>query len=53
MDADSLLEQFTISNPCPMSWDDMDGDSRTRFCTACAKHVHDLSAVTAESDGAS
>ena len=48
MDADSLLEQFTISNPCPMNWDDMDGDACSRYCTVCGKHVHDLTAVTAK-----
>jgi hypothetical protein len=48
MDADRILEQFTIPDPCPMNWDDMDGDARTRYCTACGEHVHDLTAVTAE-----
>ena len=48
MDADSLLNQYTIPDPCPMDWDDMDGDDRSRYCTACGKHVHDLTTVTTE-----
>jgi hypothetical protein len=28
MDADSLLKQYAIPDPCPMKWDDMDGDPR-------------------------
>ncbi len=48
MDADSLLNQYTIPDPCPMNWADMDGDARSRYCTACGKHVHDFTAVTAE-----
>jgi hypothetical protein len=48
MDADSLLKDYAIPDPCPMKWDDMDGDNRSRYCTACGKHVHDLTAVTPE-----
>ncbi len=48
MDADSLLKDYTIPDPCPMNWDGMDGDNRSRYCTACGKHVHDLTAVTPE-----
>jgi hypothetical protein len=48
MDADSLLKEYTIPDPCPMNWDDMDGDNGSRYCTACGKHVHDLTAVTPE-----
>ncbi len=48
MDADCLLKQYTIPDPCPMKWDDMDGDDNSRYCTACGKHVHDLTAVSPE-----
>jgi hypothetical protein len=48
MDADSLLKDYAIPDPCPMNWDAMDGDNRSRYCTACGKHVHDLTAVTPE-----
>jgi len=40
------LERISIKTPCPKSWDEMQGDARTRFCTACSLHVHNLSALT-------
>jgi hypothetical protein len=48
MDADEVLSQFTIPTPCPMDWDRMPGDDRTRFCEACGKHVYNLSAMRPE-----
>ena len=38
------LEQVHIPEPCSADWSTMAGDERTRFCEACGKHVHDLSA---------
>ncbi|MEQ1506167.1 MAG: hypothetical protein ABMB14_28300, partial [Myxococcota bacterium] len=38
--------QIPIAEPCHADWDAMTGDARRRFCGACTKHVHDLSAVT-------
>jgi hypothetical protein len=38
------LEQVHIPEPCHADWSAMVGDERTRFCDACGKHVHDLSA---------
>ena len=35
-----------IPEPCHADWQEMDGDSERRFCDACSKHVHDLSAMT-------
>jgi hypothetical protein len=37
-----------IPAPCPMDWASMRGDDRRRFCDACSRHVHDLSACTRE-----
>jgi hypothetical protein len=31
-----------------MDWASMSGDQRQRFCDACGRHVHDLSACTRE-----
>ncbi len=45
MDANEILAGFTIPAPCPMDWDRMPGDDRRRFCEACGKHVHDLTAM--------
>jgi hypothetical protein len=42
MDANELLTQITIPEPCSMDWETMRGDERTRHCEACGKHVHDL-----------
>ena len=39
------LEQLRIESPCPASWDAMAGNDRVRFCQACQKQVHDLSAM--------
>lgn len=46
MDANVLLTQFTIPTPCPMDWNHMTGDERTRFCERCGKHVYNLSAMS-------
>lgn len=36
-----------IEHPCPMSWSDMSGDSKRRFCDHCQLHVHNLSEMSA------
>ncbi|WAS98185.1 hypothetical protein [Nannocystis punicea] len=35
-----------IKSPCHESWDAMHGDDERRFCDVCAKHVHNLSAMS-------
>jgi hypothetical protein len=51
MDSSHILNEITISTPCPMDWNQMSGDDRMRFCTACGKHVHDFAKMTsAEAD---
>lgn len=39
------LNRLAIASPCQESWKAMSGDERTRFCSRCQKHVHDLSAL--------
>jgi len=46
MDADAVLSQLTIPNPCPMDWDRMSGDDRVRYCAGCGKHVYNLTAMS-------
>jgi hypothetical protein len=47
MGADSQLSRYTIPSPCAMNWDEMNGDAPERFCAACGKQVHDLTAMSA------
>ncbi len=42
----SVLDTITIDTPCTVPWEGMQGDDRTRFCTKCSKHVHDISEMT-------
>jgi hypothetical protein len=42
------LNALRIASPCLMSWEEMEGDERVRFCGACRLHVYDLSAMDAE-----
>lgn len=41
-----LLDQVQAASPCPMRWDEMQGDNRTRHCGKCSKNVYNLSAMT-------
>lgn len=40
------LDAITIPIACPVSWDSMRGDHRTRFCGECKQNVHDVSELT-------
>ena len=35
-----------ILNPCPMKWDDLEGDGALRGCEKCHKNVVDLTGLT-------
>ena len=35
-----------IDSPCSADWSTMTREGQKRFCDACKKHVHDLSAMT-------
>ena len=41
-----VLDSITIPTHCPVSWDEMQGDDRTRHCTKCNESVHDVSELT-------
>src|SRR5262245_18292738 len=40
------LDSITIPVACPVPWDEMRGDNRTRFCDKCSQNVHDVSELT-------
>ena len=40
------LDAISIPVPCPVGWDAMHGDDRTRFCGQCKQNVHDVSELT-------
>ncbi|MGZ3423652.1 MAG: hypothetical protein ACXWUG_30110 [Polyangiales bacterium] len=40
------MRLLPIAKPCNAPFAAMTGDDKTRFCTECGKHVHDLSART-------
>src|SRR5947208_3438876 len=40
------LNSITIPVTCPVPWDTMRGDHRTRFCDQCSQNVHDVSELT-------
>ena len=40
------LDAVTIPLSCPVPWDAMHGDHRTRFCDQCSQNVHDVSELT-------
>lgn len=42
-----LLASVRIASPCSMRWEDMMGNERTRFCSECSLHVHNISEMTA------
>ena len=43
-----VLNSVRIASPCPVLWQDMEGDDRVRLCGQCDCRVYNLSAVTAE-----
>lgn len=42
----NLLDHVSIASPCPASWDQMQGDDRSRFCKSCQLTVYNLSNMT-------
>ncbi len=46
MDDNSPLDNLTLSFPCPVSWDSMEGDERERLCKQCSKKVFNISDLT-------
>ena len=43
-----LLASLRVASPCHVSWDDMTGDDRVRFCTSCNLNVYDFGAMTSD-----
>lgn len=37
------LDEVSIAAPCPVSWAEMDGDERKRFCSLCSLQVYNIS----------
>lgn len=48
MDRYTALKSLHVAAPCSASWEDMEGDDKKRFCSQCALHVHNVSAMTAD-----
>ena len=40
------LDSISVKTPCNESWDEMSGNDEVRFCSHCAKSVHNLSAMS-------
>lgn len=40
------LEAIQVASPCDVSWDEMKGSDRVRFCGQCQKNVYNLSAMS-------
>ncbi len=40
------LDAISVASPCPVAWDDMNGDGRVRFCSKCEQRVYNLSEMT-------
>lgn len=48
MKKESALNNLLISYPCPIDWDNMDGNERKRFCSQCSLNVYNISDMTEE-----
>src|SRR6476661_9732339 len=46
MSKKSIIDSVRVGSPCGESWEKMEGNERIRFCSHCAKSVHDLSQMT-------
>jgi hypothetical protein len=44
----AALDSISIPSHCPVSWEEMEGNDHSRFCTNCQHHVHDVSELTTE-----
>ena len=40
------IDRLRIATPCPVSWEQMTGDDRVRFCDHCSLHVYNISALS-------
>ena len=46
MKASANIDHVRIATPCPISWEQMTGDNRVRFCDHCQLNVYNLSALS-------
>jgi len=42
----NFLDSIDVKSPCNESWEEMTGNDEVRFCSHCAKNVHNISAMT-------
>jgi hypothetical protein len=42
----STIDRLRIATPCPISWEQMAGDDRVRFCDHCHLNVYNISELT-------
>ncbi|HEY6046048.1 MAG TPA: hypothetical protein VIU65_05550, partial [Pyrinomonadaceae bacterium] len=47
METEIQLDRLRIASPCPVSWEQMKGDERSRFCDLCSFHVYNIAELTA------
>lgn len=40
------VDRLKIAKPCPASWDDMEGDERSRLCGLCGLQVYNFAALS-------
>ncbi|MBP7860658.1 hypothetical protein KA183_03170 [bacterium] len=45
-DQELNLNEVCIASPCPVKWDQMQGDEQTRFCDLCNLNVYNISKMT-------
>jgi hypothetical protein len=41
------VRNLRIASPCPISWDEMSGNNRVRFCNYCHLNVYNISEMSA------
>jgi len=42
----ATIDRFRIATPCPISWEQMTGDNRVRFCGHCQLNVYNISELS-------
>jgi hypothetical protein len=43
-----ILDEVRVATPCPVSWDEMIGTNRARYCHHCRLNVYNLSSMSRE-----
>jgi hypothetical protein len=47
-----LLNSIRIASPCTADWEQMSGDDRSRYCSACKLNVYNISNMTGDAAAA-